>query len=73
MIKIMGDENLLQGTSSPAILYETILVAKEFLDGELAKYGSWEECPPSLIKLLSLDSLKPKNLKISLFLQKGGM
>ncbi len=37
MIQIMAEENL-NWSTSPAVMVQTILVAKEFLDGELAKY-----------------------------------
>ena len=30
-------------------------VAKEYLDGELAKYETWGECPRSLIEILGLN------------------
>lgn len=44
MIQMMANENLdLYGKMTPAVLNETVLVAKEFLDRELAKYESWEE------------------------------
>jgi hypothetical protein len=43
MIKIMGDENLLQWGNSPTILYETVLVAKQYLDGAFSQYSSWED------------------------------
>ena len=37
MLQIMAEENL-NWSTSPAIMTQTILTAKEFLDGELAKY-----------------------------------
>lgn len=42
MIKIMANENLDEWKMNPAVYTETVLVAKEFLDGELAKYETWE-------------------------------
>jgi hypothetical protein len=41
MLKIMAEENL-NWTTSPAVVNETVLAAKEFLDAELAKYETWE-------------------------------
>lgn len=41
--------------TSPAIINETVLAVKEFLDAELVKYENWEDVSSSLIKLLSLD------------------
>ena len=42
MIRIMANENL-EWSSAPIIINETVLVAKKFLDKELAKYKTWEE------------------------------
>lgn len=36
-----GNENLDDWSLRPAVINETVLVAKEFLDGELAKYDDW--------------------------------
>ena len=41
MLQIMAEENL-DWSTSPAIMTQTILTAKEFLDTELAKYKTWE-------------------------------
>lgn len=43
MIRIMANENLDDWKASPAVYTETVLVAKEYLDGELAKCETWEE------------------------------
>jgi hypothetical protein len=37
----MAEENL-NWSTSPAVMTQTILTAKEFLDKELAKYDTWE-------------------------------
>ena len=42
MIKIMANENLEDWKASPAVYTETVMVAKEYLDGELAKCEGWE-------------------------------
>lgn len=42
MLKIMANENL-EWSSSPAVMNETVLATKEFLDAELAKYESWKD------------------------------
>jgi len=42
MIRIMANENMDEWRYNPAIINETVAVAKEYLDGELAKYDSWE-------------------------------
>ena len=43
MLQMMANENYQQDKMSQKVLNETVDVAKTFLDGELAKYGSWEE------------------------------
>ena len=53
MIKIMANENLDNWGTTPAVYTESVLVAKEYLDGELAKYESWGKAKKSyLINLL---------------------
>lgn len=42
MIRIMAEENL-EWLTSPKVIYQTVITVKEFLDGELAKYKTWEE------------------------------
>jgi len=42
MLRIMANENMDEWRTSPAVINETVLAAKEFIDGELAKYGTWE-------------------------------
>lgn len=49
MVKIMAEENL-NWSTSPAVMTQTILVAKEFLDAELAKYETWEKVPGDFAK-----------------------
>lgn len=44
MLRIMAGENMDIYKSDPRIINETVQVAKEFIDAELAKYGTWEEC-----------------------------
>ena len=56
MIRIMANENMEDWKLTPLVINETISVAKDFLDGELAKYENWEEVPPGL-----LDSIDLKN------------
>ena len=51
MLQIMAEENLAWSTS-PAIMTQTILTAKEFLDTELAKYKTWQELPGDFAKQL---------------------
>jgi len=43
MIQIMANENATQELMTPAVIIETVLVVKDFLDGELAKCKTWEE------------------------------
>lgn len=43
MIRIMANENMDDWQLSPAVINETVAVAKEYLDSELAKYETWEE------------------------------
>jgi hypothetical protein len=52
MIRIMANENMDEWQSNTSVMLETVLTAKEYLEGELAKYESWEECPNSFIKAL---------------------
>jgi len=47
MVKIMAEENL-NWTTSPTVVNETVLAAKEFLDGELAKYETWNNVNKSI-------------------------
>ena len=42
MVKIMAEENL-NWSTSPAVMTQTILTAKEFLDAELAKYETFKD------------------------------
>lgn len=43
MIQIMANENALQWNLTPALINETVEIAKEYLDRELAKHESWED------------------------------
>jgi len=51
MVKIMAEENL-NWSTSPAVVNETVLAAKEFLDSELAKYENFDKCPDKSIRAL---------------------
>lgn len=62
MLKIMANENLDQWRPNTAIINETVLAAKEFLDAELAKYESWETLN-EFIKSLFKDSRGFENAK----------
>ena len=44
MLRIMAGENMDVYKAVPSIINETVQVTKEFIDGELAKYKTWEEC-----------------------------
>lgn len=39
----MANENLDQWKATPAVINETVMAAKQFLDKELAKYETWAE------------------------------
>lgn len=54
MLQMMANENFQQDKMSPKVINETVSVAKEFLDGELAKYGSWEEVQKDLNKFIQI-------------------
>lgn len=58
MIQIMANENHDEWNMTPAILYETVQVSKEFLDGELAKYKSWQALQKSGLYLINLLGIK---------------
>ena len=49
----MSNENLDSWKTNTAVIIETVRVAKDYLDGELGKYESWEKLPQSLINLLT--------------------
>lgn len=57
MLKIMANENL-EWSSSPAVMNETVLATKEFLDAELAKYESWEDLSDKNIRQIFYDRKK---------------
>jgi len=48
MIKIMANENMDSWGTRPAVVNETVQVAKEFLDEQLAEYDSFEKLPITL-------------------------
>ena len=54
MLKMMADENLDVWQHTTAVINETVLAAKRFLDAELAKCDSWEALNES-IKCLFTD------------------
>jgi len=58
LIRIMANENMATWKTSPAVLNETVLAVKTYLDTELAKYETWEElCSDNLIRTnLGIDS-----------------
>jgi len=56
MLKIMANENLEDWKTSPAIVNETVLVAKEFLDAELAKCDHWNHLDKSIRVIFSSNS-----------------
>jgi len=56
MIQIMANENLDTWRTSPAACTETVLVAKEYLDGELAKYESWDHVNKNINMLFDSNS-----------------
>lgn len=67
MVQIMAEENL-DWSTSPAVINETVLAAKEFLDAELAKYETIKKLPANLINLL--DSKTNEQAAIKLLLKK---
>jgi hypothetical protein len=52
MLRVMGNENLPDWKQPTAVMNETVAAAKEFLDAELAKADSWDECPNSFVRAL---------------------
>jgi len=44
MLRMMAQENMDVYQSSPRVINETVLAAKDFIDTELARYATWEEC-----------------------------
>jgi len=55
MLRIMANENMAEWSANPAVMTETVLAARDFIDGELAKYEAWE------------DAIKKSNIFIGLF------
>jgi len=58
MIQIMANENMEQWEMRPGVINETVKVARDFLNAELAKYKSWEDARLTLINLLGLNETK---------------
>ena len=52
MIQIMANENRVEYKTNTFVTLETAKAARDFLNAELAKYESWEECPNKFIKAL---------------------
>ena len=48
MIRIMANENMDDWKSSPAVVNETVSVAKEFIDAEMAKAETWKDANKSI-------------------------
>jgi hypothetical protein len=46
MIKIMANENMAEWSSNTGVILETIQVAKEYLESEIAKYDNFDEILP---------------------------
>jgi len=63
MLHMMAEENMHVYKSDPRIIIETVSVAKEFIDAELAKYGSWEEFRSAKNSIQISDSHAFANLK----------
>jgi hypothetical protein len=63
MLRIMANENLDEWKMSPAIINETVLAAKEFLDGELAKGSNRKELSNRHIKQLFSNDAEYRNTK----------
>lgn len=59
MVLMMVQENMTQRGVSVEMINGTVREVKEFLDGELAKYESWEELPDCL--MVSLDSKRDQD------------
>ena len=43
MLRIMANENMAEWKPAPGVVIETVKAAKDFIEAELAKYGTWEE------------------------------
>jgi len=52
MIQIMANENLDNWKTSPAVIMETVLVAKQYLDKELKKHKNWEAADKNIRRLI---------------------
>ena len=56
MIRIMASENLDTWRASPAVVNETVLTTKEFLDAELKKCDSWDRVNKSIKTMFKSNS-----------------
>jgi len=62
MIRIMAEENL-AWLSTPAVIIQTVISVRRFLDAELAKYETWEELSNRFIRQLFESEASWRNTK----------
>lgn len=64
MVRIMAEENL-EWLTSPAVVYQTVMTVKKYLDEELAKTDTMSDLPQGLMNLLDLKDKRSsyENLK----------
>jgi ParB-like chromosome segregation protein Spo0J len=43
MLRIMANENMAEWSASPAVMTETVLAARDFIDDELSKCKTWDD------------------------------
>jgi hypothetical protein len=43
MLRIMANENMTEWASNPAVMTETVLAARDFIDDELSKCKTWDD------------------------------
>ena len=55
MLKIMAEENL-EWSTNPAVINETVLAAKNFLDAELAKHEDWNHADKFITMIFASNS-----------------
>ena len=53
MIRIMANENMDQWGMNPSTTLETVRATRDYLDGELGKYDSWESANKSISSLFT--------------------
>lgn len=58
MIQIMANENLEQWDTNISVMNESVKVARNFLDCELAKYETWEDMKRGSFNIINLLDLK---------------